>query len=260
MSSLKIKSHGIRRKKSPLKRLLNRHMTLLVTLVTLFASWFFLNSSLWEKTLYSTEVKENIVVTNTYNPDIKKNKTDLKEINNLTKQLLTEQQKTQRLTLELNKQSIELKDLLKKAIVKTKTKTKDKKYLDALNKIGKHKKHEAQTTSMIGQTDYYNKVRVSLSTSPNGNRLQNKVNSLIEHKLYKKGNEVKYFKNLTKESEVRRNEVRSIILKKGDTLWSLSKRAYGKGSLYPKILKANPQITKKNIRQLQIGTEIRVPV
>ena len=255
MSSLKINSRGIKRKKRSLKRLLSRHMTLVATIATLLVSWFFLSSNLWEKPLVSATLKNNKEIISHQTPN---KKPDLSEINRLTKQLLTEQQKTQNLTEELNKQSIELKDLLKKAIVTTKKK--DRKYIDALNKIGKHKNHQAKKSSSMGKTDYYNKVRISLRSNNSENRLQNKVNSLIENKPYKKENEMKYIKNLAKESKIRKNEVRSITLKKGDTLWSLSKRAYGKGSLYLKILKANPQITKKTLRQLQIGTELLVPL
>ena len=71
--------------------------------------------------------------------------------------------------------------------------------------------------------------------------------------------EVEYSKSLTQESAVRSNEVRSIILKKQETLWLLAKRAYGDGKLYLKIMKANPQITEENARYLQPGTLIRIP-
>jgi len=256
MSPPKKKSHGIKRKRSLLRRLLNRHLTAITSMTTLLVFWLFLSPYFWKNSTDPIKM-ETLEATKINSPTVK-NKAKLNEINKLTKELLAEQQKTQELTQELNNQSIELKDLLKKALVKAENK--DKKYIDAINKIEKNKKHENNNSSNLGQTDYYNKVRISLSTSRKENQLQNKVNTFIEHKLYNKDNEIKYIRNLTKESEVRKNEVRSITLKKGETLWSIAKRAYGKGHLYPKILKANPQITNKNIKQLQTGTKIRVPL
>ena len=61
---------------------------------------------------------------------------------------------------------------------------------------------------------------------------------------------------LDKEADVRQNEVRSIALQDGDSLWSLAVRAYGDGdgNLYRKILKANPHITEESARRLSTCT------
>ncbi len=61
---------------------------------------------------------------------------------------------------------------------------------------------------------------------------------------------------LEKESNIRKNAVRSITIKKGETLWSIAQRAYGNGILYKKIIEANPQ---SNLKQLFVGQVIRVP-
>lgn len=37
------------------------------------------------------------------------------------------------------------------------------------------------------------------------------------------------------------------IVKRGDTLWGIAKRYYGNGSLYPKIVSANPKIKNPNL-------------
>lgn len=65
-----------------------------------------------------------------------------------------------------------------------------------------------------------------------------------------------YKKSLEVESKVRQNAVRSITIRKGETLWGIAQRAYGNGSKYKKIIEANPNI---NVNLLQQGQVIRVP-
>ncbi len=89
--------------------------------------------------------------------------------------------------------------------------------------------------------------------------LQSKINKLITSKNSSSSSS-NYRKELAKEAGVRKNAVRSIIIKKGETLWSISKRAYGDGKYYKKILKANPQITRDGVLKLTIGQKIRVPI
>jgi len=88
-------------------------------------------------------------------------------------------------------------------------------------------------------------------------QLQRQINQLINAKTLPLS---QYKQALTKESEERKNAVRSIVVKKGETLWAIAKRAYGNGSLYKKIIKANPQITKNGKLHLKVGQVIRVPI
>ena len=164
-------------------------------------------------------------------------------IDNLINQLMTERQ----ITDELNAQNNELhskNEKLKQQLQKSTT------YLSALEKL----KTETTQSKLKPDTDYYNKVALN---TPQKNLLQSQVNQFISTK---KKDRTGYIKKLQKESKVRKNEVRSIALKKGETIWKLAKRAYGSGKKYPKILKANPQITEKNARYLKVGTLIRVPL
>jgi len=86
--------------------------------------------------------------------------------------------------------------------------------------------------------------------------LKGKINQLITSKELTGSS---YKSALRQESQTRSNAVRSIVVKKGETLWSISKRAYGDGKYYKKILKANPQLTRKRKLFLVIGQVIRVP-
>ena len=47
------------------------------------------------------------------------------------------------------------------------------------------------------------------------------------------------------------------IVKRGDTLWGLAKKYYGNGSLYPKIVSANPKIKNPNL--IIDGWELVIP-
>ncbi|MEE9326156.1 MAG: LysM peptidoglycan-binding domain-containing protein [Cocleimonas sp.] len=87
--------------------------------------------------------------------------------------------------------------------------------------------------------------------------LQKQINALID---LEKTPKTDYKKALSKESDVRNNEMRSIVVKKGETLWAISKRAYGDGLLYKKIIKANPHVFKNGKVLLLVGQVIRVPI
>ena len=49
-----------------------------------------------------------------------------------------------------------------------------------------------------------------------------------------------------------------IVVKKGDTLSRIAKRAYGDYNAYPKIFSANPEIIK-NPDQIYEGMRFRIP-
>ena len=86
--------------------------------------------------------------------------------------------------------------------------------------------------------------------------LQDKINQLVSKKDIPT---TKFTKALKKEAKVRKNALRTIVARKGDTLWSIAKKAYGSGFKYPKILKANPRLKRGKIVRIYIGQVIRVP-
>lgn len=87
-------------------------------------------------------------------------------------------------------------------------------------------------------------------------KLQKQINKLVDPKNIP---DTAFTKALKTEASIRKNAMRSIIVKKGESLWSIAKRAYGKGYKYPKIMEANPELKKGKIVLLHIGQVLRVP-
>ena len=56
----------------------------------------------------------------------------------------------------------------------------------------------------------------------------------------------------------RKNEMRTIRVKVGESLWEIAVRAYGNGFLYKKIFEANPQLTNPDL--IVAGQKLRVPL
>jgi len=66
-----------------------------------------------------------------------------------------------------------------------------------------------------------------------------------------------YQNSIKKEISVRTNEMRIIIVKPGDTLNKIAKRAYGDGNSYQKIFDANPEISRAD--KIYVGQKLRIP-
>ena len=67
-----------------------------------------------------------------------------------------------------------------------------------------------------------------------------------------------YLKTLNVEGAERKNEMRTIRVKRGETLWRISIRAYGSGFRYKDIFKANPHLTSPH--SITTGEILRVPL
>jgi len=67
-----------------------------------------------------------------------------------------------------------------------------------------------------------------------------------------------YLKKLNTEGEERKNEMRTIKVKRGETLWRISIRAYGTGFKYKTIFKANPHLTSPH--SISTGEMLKVPL
>jgi nucleoid-associated protein YgaU len=105
--------------------------------------------------------------------------------------------------------------------------------------------------------DVYNKVNVQDVTGADTlSQLSNQINAVMKEKVTQDKAE-NYTNSLKSEVDVRKNEMRIIVVRKGDTLGKIAKRAYGNVMNYEKIYKANPELTRPD--RIYIGQKIRIP-
>jgi len=139
----------------------------------------------------------------------------------------------------------------------------DKKLEDALNNINETTKDKS-IKSDDKAVDTYNKVKVSENRGDDElSKLSSQISSLISDKpssnqTDNSKEEKTYTESLKQEVVTRKNEMRIIIVRKGDTLGKIAKRAYGNVMEYRKIYKANPDILKRPDR-IYIGQKLRIP-
>ncbi len=114
------------------------------------------------------------------------------------------------------------------------------------------------------QVDVYNKVNVQNvkgedSLSQLSAQITNEIEDAKVSSTTTTTNEEdkEYSADIKKEVVFRKKEMRIIIVKKGDTLGKLAKRAYGNVMDYKRIYKANPEITRPD--RIYIGQKIRIP-
>ncbi len=120
--------------------------------------------------------------------------------------------------------------------------------IEAKDKVDKKKK------------DTFNKVIIESNGSGGElSKLGSEIDKLVE-KSAKDLKESAYEKQMKKEIRERRNAMRIIVVRRGDTLSKIAKRAYGSGKerYYKKILRANPRLIK-NPDRIFVGQRLRVP-
>ena len=123
--------------------------------------------------------------------------------------------------------------------------------LSAEKNIIKHK--------TLKESNHYNKVILSSSKNRKGIDKQVQLREDLNLALLStKTIPSSYEQAIKKEIDVRSNEMRIIIVKKGDTLSKIAKKAYGSIDAYPKIFMANPEIIK-NPNEIFIGQRLRIP-
>ena len=120
-------------------------------------------------------------------------------------------------------------------------------------------------TKNIKESNHYNKVILpNDENNIDASEIQNpklvELTKNINNLLNDQGSKVEsnYKQAISKEIVDRTNEMRVIIVKPGDTLSSIAKRAYGDYDAYPKIFSANPEIIK-NPDQIFVGQRLRIP-
>lgn len=112
----------------------------------------------------------------------------------------------------------------------------------------------------LKESNHYNKIIVSQSNPSHTNDkqivLREELNSILDNNI---DNDSKYETAIKKELTVRSNEMRIIIVQKGDTLSKIAKKAYGNRDAYSKIFTANPEVLK-NPNEIFVGQRLRIPV
>jgi LysM repeat protein len=119
--------------------------------------------------------------------------------------------------------------------------------------------------------DYFNKVDVSKNQPINQAVLAKQILDVVRDTettvnnndsnyaiASLKDSEKTYIASLQTASAERTNEMRTIQVKRGDTLWKISKRAYGTGFKYQRIFDANPHLKSPN--EITTGEFLRVPL
>ncbi len=102
--------------------------------------------------------------------------------------------------------------------------------------------------------DNFNKVVVD-DSGDDFSQLSSEVDQLVQEERLPESN---YEKKMKQEVAERQNEMRTIVVREGDTLMAIAKKAYQDSSKYLKILQANPGIIK-NPDRIFVGQVLRVP-
>jgi phage tail protein X len=128
-----------------------------------------------------------------------------------------------------------------------------------LSKSDKSKK--VTTKNSDKNVDHYNKVVVKhdVNTYAKVDELSLEITNMVKEMESKPKSKSTYTKSITKEVSVRENEMRIIVVKSGDTLSKIAKRAYGSAQAYDRIYNANPDLIK-NPNHIFIGQRLRVPL
>lgn len=118
----------------------------------------------------------------------------------------------------------------------------------------------------LSDSNHYNKIVINKPkkeqyTNDRLSQLSIKLNSAIDEDNTTSTIDTSssYTKEISKEITVRSNEMRIIVVKKGDSLSKIAKRAYGNYDSYIKIFEANPEIIK-NPNEIYVGQRLRIPI
>jgi phage tail protein X len=131
----------------------------------------------------------------------------------------------------------------------SKVKLKDSSNVDSQKKIVKVEKKEKFSSVVISNNSTKDEKLDALSS------LSQELDNVLSDESIESS---KYTKNISKEVKVRNNEMRVIVVREGDTLSLIAKRAYGNAMAYEKIYDANPSILR-NPNKIFIGQKLRVP-
>jgi len=111
--------------------------------------------------------------------------------------------------------------------------------------------------------DTYNKVTIQTTSGDDelsklSEQISNVIKEAEETSTSITSSSNTYTKSITKEVATRSNAMRIIIVKKGDTLGKIAKRAYGNVMDYKKIYAANPDLINRPDR-IYVGQKLSIP-
>jgi hypothetical protein len=113
------------------------------------------------------------------------------------------------------------------------------------------------TKNSSDKIDRFNKVVVKKSDKSIDD-ISSQISSAIEELDQKDSEKSKYTKSISNEISTRKNEMRFIVVKEGDSLSKIAKRAYGSVTAYDVIVEANPDLIK-NPNRIFVGQKLRIP-
>ncbi len=124
-------------------------------------------------------------------------------------------------------------------------------------KVNNNQKVQSTSNKKV---DTFNKVVVAKNTNTEDEfaKLSQEIDTILQTEDVQKV-EKKEEKKLADVIKTRKQELRFIVVRPGDTLSSIARRAYGKASAYIKIYKANPDLIK-NPNRIYVGQRLRVPL
>ena len=176
------------------------------------------------------------------------------KITKLNSELEQEKQQSQKLNNENARLKVRINNMLAQTEAIKNTVKRDNN--EVVAKTTKGNRNTAQVSNeKVSKDKNFNKVKMDLAKDSKAeNNAERLTNRNSAQKITKKDEEV------TAKKVIKSSGNRTMKLKKGESLWNLSKRAYGKGIYYKKIIKANPSITEKSFKRLRPGTRINVPL
>jgi LysM repeat protein len=112
----------------------------------------------------------------------------------------------------------------------------------------------------LKESNHFNKViltKAKVAQVQNASlvELSNRLDAIINETETSDSN---YETQLKEEIIFREQEMRYIVVQKGDTLSKIAQRAYGNSDAYPRIFSANPEVLK-NPNNIFVGQRLRIP-
>ena len=124
-----------------------------------------------------------------------------------------------------------------------------------------HAENQTMVQQDLKEVNHYNKVVINSNDKQENQsvltQLRDDLNQIV-NTSNQENTPSNYSKAITEEISIRSNEMKIIIVQKGDTLSKIAQKAYGKKDDYLKILIANPEILK-NPDKIFVGQRLRIP-